>query len=120
MGPSFCASETSFISFHLGLEWSMRATKFNFDQMMELAQKDPERFEQVRCELLLAARQRVSGPQREALDNLQKDLDEARSKQPDHFVRLCFDQISSNLEKLPPLWSKLNTKAKELHELAST
>lgn len=88
--------------------------EFNFDEMVELYQRSPEMFEQRRNELLLAARERCSGPQREALDNLQYELDQVRSKQPEHFIQVCFEGMVENLGKMASAWKDLATMVNDL------
>lgn len=71
-------------------------------------------FEQRRNELLLDARERCSGPQRKALDNLQNELDQIRSKQPEHFMRVCFEGMSENLAMISAGWRRIEEIAREL------
>jgi len=85
--------------------------------MVELAQKDPEMFEQKRIELINDAIDRCSGPQREALRKLQTELDEVRRKQPERFLQACFSEIADNLERSAKLWTELGEKVNEFSEL---
>lgn len=80
----------------------------NFDEMVELHQRDPEMFERRRKELINDAIDRCSGPQQEALRKLQTELDEVRELSPDKFLQICFTLIADGLETQTRLWRQVN------------
>lgn len=78
--------------------------KFDFDEMSRLYREAPEVFEQRRIELINAAIDRCSEPQRVALRKLQYELDQIRTKQPDHFLTACMQEIAHNLQTVNHQW----------------
>lgn len=88
--------------------------RFDFDEMMALHQRSPEVFEQRRIELINDTINRCSGHQREALVKLQYELDQIRSKQPEHFMRVLFEGMGKNLKDLSSAWKDLAVGAERL------